>query len=406
MNTKIKPSALLLGIALFLLPACDDGNIPFHKTEQFQTSLKGVIDHYAGLVYANYQDALQDAEALHTATQKLVDNPSPQTLENAKKAWLQSRETYGQTEAFRFYGGPIDGENGIEGRLNAWPLDESYIDYVNTASNGEEQASSVNIINSVAEYPTISTSVIANMNEVGAETNVSTGYHAVEFLLWGQDESAGAGEGMRPYTDYVTDGSGTNQNQARRGLYLLAATSLIVEDLQFLANEWKPNGGYRRVFASEKELMNSLEKIISGLGKFSKGELAGERIFVSWDLRNKEDEHSCFSDNTHRDIVANIQGILNVYTGNYISPYGRSMKGEGLKGLIALGNPSLASSILEQMQTSLERAKAIQPPFDQEILNTEGRGRIQQIFTSLRKQGDLLSEVSQLFGFTFNSSPN
>ena len=48
----------------------------------------------------------------------------------ARKAWLAAREPYGQTEAFRFYGGPIDDAKGPEGRINAWPLDEAYIDSV------------------------------------------------------------------------------------------------------------------------------------------------------------------------------------------------------------------------------------------------------------------------------------
>ena len=42
-------------------------------------------------------------------------NPTPATLEAAKRAWLLARDDYGPTEAYRFYGGPIDNEDGRSG---------------------------------------------------------------------------------------------------------------------------------------------------------------------------------------------------------------------------------------------------------------------------------------------------
>ena len=266
--------------------------------------LKPVVETYADIVLATYEDALADAEALDRAVNEFVENPSPATLDSAKQAWLTARETYGKTEAFRFYGGPIDDEDGPEGQLNAWPLDESYIDYVEATPNGEGESVGTNIINSPDEFPEITKEMIASLNEQGSETNVSSGYHAVEFLLWGQDLSEGPGGGERPYTDYVTGPEGTHNHQERRAKYLTETTELITDDLQMLVNEWKEGeDNYRAFFTSEEQIKTSVGRILNGIGKLSKGELAGERMFVSWDLRSKEDEHSCFSDNTHRDIV-------------------------------------------------------------------------------------------------------
>lgn len=363
--------------------------------------LKPVIENYADIAHAGYQDALTDAENLQQAVNNFTESPSDSTLQAAKEAWLTSRETYGRTEAFRFYGGPIDDEDGPEAQLNAWPLDESYIDYVVEPANGDMESEGTNIINSPEEFPEINKEMIASLNEQGGETNVSSGYHAVEFLLWGQDLSDGPGGGERPYTDYVTGPEGTFEHQERRAKYLNETAALIVDDLQMLVNEWRPNdNNYRAFFTSEEELENSLERILNGVGKLSKGELAGERMFVSLDLRSKEDEHSCFSDNTHRDIVANAIGIRSVLTGTYTQPNGEVISGPSVLDVIAERNQQLAEEIGGTLDASVEASREIQAPFDQEILDREGRQRIMDTINILREQGDLIAEAAAEFGFT------
>jgi len=239
-NIRTVVSILLLTIFV----GCNTGQAP-----------KPVVETYADIALANYEDALADAQALNEAVNELVENPSAETMEAAKKAWLNARETYGQSEAFRFYGGPIDDENGPEGQLNAWPLDESYIDYVQSSPNGEGESVGTNIINSPDAFPEITKELIASLNENGSETNVSSGYHAVEFLLWGQDLSDGPGAGERPYTDYVTGSEGTHENQERRATYLTETVALIIDDLQMLVNEWKPGANnYRAFFTSEEQV--------------------------------------------------------------------------------------------------------------------------------------------------------
>src|SRR5436190_6735064 len=89
-----------------------------------------VVAHYAAIVAASYDDALTSAKAMQRTIAAFIAKPAEPTLEAARKSWLASREWYGQTEAFRFYGGPIDGADGPEPRINSWPVDESYIDAV------------------------------------------------------------------------------------------------------------------------------------------------------------------------------------------------------------------------------------------------------------------------------------
>ncbi|WP_234571160.1 imelysin family protein [Rhodohalobacter sp. 614A] len=390
MNKIFFPSTLSLIVLVFLFSSCSS-----------DTDVRPVIENYADIALASYEDALADAEAMDQAINEFVENPSKSTLQSAKDAWLAARETYGQTEAFRFYGGPIDDEEGPEAQLNAWPLDESYIDYVVEPANGDLESNGANIINSPEEFPEIDKELIASLNERGGETNVSSGYHAVEFLLWGQDLSSGPGGGERPYTDYVTGSEGTNENQERRAEYLTETSALILDDLQMLVNEWEEDSdNYRAFFTSEDQLMNSVERILNGIGKLSKGELAGERMFVSLDLRSKEDEHSCFSDNTHRDIVANAIGIKSVLTGMYTRSNGALISGPSILQLIENKDPELAAELRDTVTESVSSSMQIQAPFDQEILNQEGRQRIMETINLLRRQGDLIAEAAAEFGFT------
>lgn len=388
--------AVIAGIVLIAGCGKDNGE----TASAFDTTRTKVLKNYADLVLANYTDAHSDASDLKEAINTFVEEPTSTTHKTAKDAWLAARETYGQTEAFRFYGGPIDDEDGPEGQLNAWPLDESYIDYVDGKVNGDVDNVGTNIINSTDEkYKTITKELIASLNEQGGETNVASGYHAIEFLLWGQDKSDGAGGGERSHTDYLKEG-GTNDNQDRRGTYLKEAAQLIVDDLSALIEEWKEGGAYRTAFLKDEK--KSLENIISALGKLSKGELSGERMFVALDAKSKEDEHSCFSDNTHRDIVTNALGIQNVYLGRYVGLNGKNVSGDGIYNLLLLNNKEIAEKLKTEIAASVDLAKKIQAPFDQEFLNSAGQARIQATITSLRSQGDNLAAAAKALGFTFD----
>jgi len=394
---KILSTTLIL-LALY---ACDNNE---SEKPDITEKKKEVVENYAKIVYANYTDAYNTAEVLKDKIDDLIANPSEENLEAAKEAWLDAREPYGQTEAFRFYGGPIDDEDGPEGQLNAWPLDESYIDYVEGNANGGGDNVNVNIIGDPDNFPTIDKELIVSQNENGGETNISSGYHAIEFLLWGQDKSTGPGGGERPYTDYLNNQDCTNGNCDRRAEYLLAVTELLLDDLQSLVDEWKPTGSYRTFFTSNAEIDNSLEKMLTGIGKLSKGELAGERMFVAWDEKSKEDEHSCFSDNTHRDIVNNAKGIYNVYTGSYTKTDGMKIDGAGIEDLVDLENPDLNDETLELLNSSLAAVQAIQAPFDQEFLEEPGRTRIKTAIDLLRDLGDKIAEASAEFGYTLDPS--
>lgn len=357
-------------------------------------AIHGVLVNYANIVHANYEDCLLLTRELKTACQALVNTPSEATLSEARAKWLQARDFYGQTEAFRFYDGPIDDADGPEGLLNAWPLDEAYIDYVDGNDNS-------GIINNPAIYPEITSQVLTDANERGGETNIATGFHAIEFLLWGQDLNT-PGPGNRPYTDFMPGGTAAHQD--RRSTYLLVCVTLLETHLETLVNAWQPTGtNYRSQFLAAP-VLESLKKVTEGIGKLTFGELRGERIIAALDSREQEDEHSCFSDNTHKDVIANIQGVHNVCMGTYTRSNGTTVQGSGILSLLLENNNTLKSQLTTQLESTLQLAKSIQPPFDMELTNPSGRDRLTKVVDALEKQGSLLSQYATAMGFQINTS--
>ena len=92
-----------------------------------EAAAQAVVKHYAEIVYAVYSDSLSTAKTLQSAVDAFLANPNDDTLKAAKEAWFASRVPYLQSEAFRFGNTIID---DWEGQVNAWPLDEGLIDYV------------------------------------------------------------------------------------------------------------------------------------------------------------------------------------------------------------------------------------------------------------------------------------
>ena len=351
-----------------------------------------VMETYADIVYASYEDSLTAATTLQEEVDAFLADANETTLAAAKDAWLAAQEPYGQTEAYRFYGGPIDAADGPEPLLNAWPLDEAYVDYV-------EGAPEAGIVGSPDSYPTIDQDLLISLNEAGAEENISTGYHAIEFLLWGQDLSAET-NGQRPVSDYTTA-----EHAERRAAYLSAATNLLVEDLGTLVEAWSPEASdnYRTEFLS----MNpdeALTNIMTGIGVLAKSELAGERIFTAYDNQNQEDEHSCFSDNTHRDIITNLQGIDNVYKGSYTRLDGSVVEGAGLEEVVAAANPELDAQMQTLLETSGTLAQNLPVPFDQAIVNEASREQVLELVMTLLDTGDMIAEASSTLGLTINTA--
>ena len=345
------------------------------------------VKTYSDIVLASYEDSLSTAQALQTAVDAFVAGPTEATLQAAKDAWLASRVPYLQTEVYRFYDGPIDNTDGPEGMLNAWPLDEHYIDYTTDDA-------AAGIINNTNQ--TIDAASLRDLNEKDGDANIATGYHAVEFLLWGQDLSE-TGPGARPHTDYL-DGAA---NYERRALYLKTAAAMIVEDLQTLVNAWKADAAYRTEFEGA-ESKEGVRRIMTGMIVLSGFETGGERLKTAYDNMDQEDEHSCFSDNTHVDMIEDVRGVQNVWLGSYTRVDGSKVEGASLKDAIADVDSALADRLTSEIADSLAKANDLPTPFDQAIAsgNEAGRAKVMALITALRTQESTMEEIFQLLELT------
>ena len=387
-RTMHRQRTLFLAVLTLVLSGCG-------RSAAERSALESeVIANYVVIVHSSYEDSLTRTKQLQVAISAFLDSPSDATIRVAKERWRAAREPYGQTEAYRFYGGPIDDADGPEGLINAWPLDEAYVDYV-------EGAPGSGILSNLSTYPTIDRDLLISLNEAGAEENISVGFHAIEFLLWGQDRSV-EGPGERSYTDYVEGGAAHAERRAR---YLAIVADLLVDNLEDMVAAWAPDDpeNYRAEFTA-MDRSAAIQNILIGIGVLSKSELAGERIFTAYDNQDQEDEHSCFSDNTHRDIIANALGIANVFTGRYVRIDGTSVEGLGMNDLLQAVDPQSAAELASLIDRGLESVRAIPAPFDRAIIDPDSRPLVLEAVYALQDQGDKIAQVGTQLGLTINTA--
>ena len=332
-----------------------------------------ILRTYADVALAGYEDALSTAKALDAATDALIAAPSEDTLVAARAAWIAARPSYQQTEAFRFGNAIVD---EWEGKVNAWPLDEGLIDYVDDGYAGGESNpyAKANVIANpkiTAGGKTINASKITKsllsekLHEAGkVEANVATGYHAVEFLLWGQDlHGTGPGAGERKATDYAKGKDCTNGHCDRRAQYLTVATQMLVDDLAEMTADWAPKGKARASIAKAPE-GEGIARMLTGLGSLSYGELAGERMKLGLMLHDPEEEHDCFSDNTHNSHYYDEVGMVNVYNGSYKRTDGKTVSGASLSQLVAAKSADADAAVKTAMAETMKAMQAIKDTAD------------------------------------------
>ncbi len=375
MINKIRLS-LTIGVAMTVLTACGgSGGTSKEPVDADLGNIQKVLETNADIAFAAYSDSVSTARALASALKTFRENPTQQNFDAAKRAWLIAREPYGQTEVYRFRGTPIDDADGPEGDINAWPLGEALIDYVITG--GDFRSAQIGVVShstAVADGAAIDENnhdqidangnrnniigdldividenLLENTATAEDEHDVIAGYHAIEFLLWGQDLNNNAQVthgndreqavkantapnlamgGLRPLSDFDEGYNDTDRPydstnlKHRRHKYLEVAVEKLIKDLESVRDEWADGvaGNYRDQFTNppnDAQARQRLAEILTGMGTLSQGELAGERMQIAFSSNSQEDEHSCFSDNTHRDIVLNALGVANSYYGTY-----------------------------------------------------------------------------------------
>lgn len=382
----MRRATLIVLIALALvLPCCAADSAP--TVSGALPAAGDPVADYMVLVHRAYTDAHAAAVKMQAAIDAFLDKPGDKTLVAARAAWLAARNPYSLTEAFRYYEGPIDADGGPEGRLNAWPLNEAYIDYV----KGNPKAG---IISDASIR--LDESTLVSKNAKDDEADVTTGFHAIEFLLWGQDLSLDTA-GQRPAGDYDRG----DPIRERRRVYLKLVTDLVVKDLKSLVDAWAPSTGpgktdnYAAAFR-KLERRQAVGKILTGLASLSGFELASERIGAALDSGSQENEQSCFSDNTHNDLIYNCQGISDVYLGAH-GPW----QGAGINALVDAVDPALNKKIEDQLKTTRTLVAALDHPIDRVLASPKGsasRKKMEDLVKSLQIQADLFKQAGTKLG--------
>lgn len=386
---------MIFAILLSLVTSVASAAVP-SKTEASNTkpstSEQSINDTYIQLAAAVYEDSLIAARELQSSVGTLLKKPSEKSLAKARAAWRKARVPYQQSETFRFANPEID---EWEGKLNSWPLDEGLIDYVADDYFHEmgNLGAQLNIIaNPVLKIGgqeidarNITPELIESLHEfAGSEANVASGYHAIEFLLWGQDlNGTAAGAGERPYTDFAVGENCTHGHCQRRRDYLQAATTLLVKDLEDMSARWQKGGDLHAKYINlpPEQVMTN---IVFSIGSLSLGELAGERMKVALEANSTEDEHDCFSDNTHYSHYYNALGMQNLFMGQYLRINGDRVGGPSLAGIAKAKAPQAFERLRLAMNDSVAKTNALvqaaefsQPPmkFDQMIAEGNSRGK-------------------------------
>ena len=378
--------------------------LTFAFTVIFSYQLKAdneILVNYSNIAEAKYKDALILAKEMHSSIEKFMNNTNESNFIAVKDSWLKARTIYQQTEVFRF-GNPL--VDDWEGKVNAWPLDEGLIDYVDNTNYypSENDFSNFNVIankklkveGELIDASVINPKLLSNkLHEIGGnEANVATGYHAIEFLLWGQDLNGNeSGSGNRPFTDFDLEAC-TNDNCDRRREYLVAASQLLIEDLQYIQSVWSPEGQARLDLLNDQK--NGLKRILIGMGSLSYGELAGERMKLGLMLHDPEEEHDCFSDNTHNSHYYNVVGINNVFLGKYKSLDGKVVSGPSISSLLSEVDNGLNKKTKKSIKNTLKSMKKIVKSANKGVTydmliaegNEKGNKLIQNAVDSLIKQ--------------------
>lgn len=381
-------SGSLAALLAFTPPAPVPASAPVVSPVARELVTRSVVTAYAAHVHAEYAASRASAERMRAAIRAFCAEPTEEALVRARETWVAAREIYGRTEVFRFGNGPIDTtRGGTETLINAWPVDEAYIDSVDASE-------AAGIVGNPERYPSLGRAVVRLLNQRGGETNVCTGWHAIEFMLWGQDLSE-TGPGARPAAHFV---DGKAPFAERRREYLLEITDMLVEDLERLERVWAPDAdNHRRRFLAEPD--RSLRSIITGPSLLVGFEMSGERLAVPLETRDQEEEHSCFSDTTHIDFTANIKGVDAVLRGR---------GGPGVIDVVRTVDSARAASLAAALAVAYKAVHEMPVPFDNGMRAADGtpeRVKMQAALEALETLGEEIALAGRALGWSLPTEP-
>ncbi len=322
----MKYLALLATVGLSLLMLSCKSTSPAETTVNSALTEIQVLSDFANkVVNPTYIDLQQKMLLLHNAVEKFMGNPNEANLIAARTAWLNSRQTWEQSEAFLF--GPVEDFN-YDPAMDDWPV--NHVDLDSLLASGNPLTGS----------------------DIDALPTSLKGFHPVEYILFGSGGSKQAGQ--------ITE---------REKQFLSALTQNLVATTTTLRDSWDPlkennftiqmvtagNGSTK--FPTRKDAFIAIITAMAGICD----EVSNSKINEPFLAKDSSLEESQFSHNSIADFTNNIIGVQNVYTGKYVD------QGRSLYELVSAKNISLANKIQSQINASLSAMDKIDRNFGKAI---------------------------------------
>ena len=101
---------------------------------------------------------------------------------------------------------------------------------------------------------------------------------------------------------------------------------------------------------------------MTGIASMAGREIASERLAAAIRSGSQEDEHSCFSDTTNNDLVANMEGLESILFGKFTSKSGKVViDGKGVIDIIASADKELAGRMETQFRSAMLHIEKLFP---------------------------------------------
>jgi putative iron-regulated protein len=209
---------------------------------ELSASAKEIALEYVQQIDTDFEQAGIEIEKFQSSIATLTDQTNIENLNLSKQAWLNAHSAYELTTLHRYYATQLIGEQNslalmqLQYQINHWPIVPGYIDYV----DGYPDSGIVHDIN-----VNLDADSLREQHGSFDVSEVTLGFHAIEFLLWGYDADFVA----RPATDFdavleltpkeIESGYTLEQlSNNRRRLFLTIVADTLVKDFLALQSLW------------------------------------------------------------------------------------------------------------------------------------------------------------------------
>ena len=280
---------------------------------ELSASAKEIALEYVQQIDTDFKQAGIEIEKFQSSIATLTDQTNIENLNLSKQAWLNAHSAYELTTLHRYYATQLMGEQDslvlmqLQYQINHWPIVPGYIDYV----DGYPDSGIVHDIN-----VNLDADSLREQHGSFDVSEVTLGFHAIEFLLWGYDADSVA----RPATDFdavleltpkeIESGYTLEQlSNNRRRLFLSVVVDTLVKDFLALQSLWlaeEPSISQRIESISGTELIVILADSMSAM---LTQELLQRSLYPMLNGNFVESVQSPYSRSTQNAVSSQLSGL-------------------------------------------------------------------------------------------------